>query len=91
MKTYTRSELADFIRRADTAEKCDIALDFINSRPWLTANDKEYFAALVGSQRNYVEYGDDYDDGYEYDDRGSYSPSAPWNAPGMRVSDFIRI
>ena len=29
-------------------------------------------------------------DDYEYEDRGSYSPSAPWNAPGMKVSDFIR-
>ena len=25
----------------------------------------------------------------EYEDRGLYSPSMPWNAPGMRVSDFI--
>lgn len=23
------------------------------------------------------------------EDRGAYSPSAPWNAPGMKVSDFI--
>jgi len=27
----------------------------------------------------------------EWEDRGSYSPSAPWNAPGMKISDFIRI
>ena len=26
---------------------------------------------------------------YGISDRESYSPSAPWNAPGMKVSDFI--
>ena len=25
----------------------------------------------------------------DYDDRDFYSPSCPWNAPGMSVSDFI--
>ena len=25
----------------------------------------------------------------ESEDRGLYSPSMPWNAPGMSVSDFI--
>ena len=26
---------------------------------------------------------------YGISDREDYSPSAPWNAPGMKVSDFI--
>lgn len=32
------------------------------------------------------ENGNDEDEEY---DRGSYSPSAPWNAPGMSVKDFL--
>jgi hypothetical protein len=33
---------------------------------------------------------DAYDYDEEYEDYHNYSPSAPWNAPGMSVSDFIR-
>lgn len=37
---------------------------------------------------------DDYDDPYDEDNytssaRGDYSPSCPWNAPGMSIRDFI--
>lgn len=34
-----------------------------------------------------LEDADDFD--YYESDRGLYSPSMPWNAPGMSVSDFI--
>ena len=42
-------------------------------------------------QSFYDRFYDDYDEEEEYEetDRGLYSPSMPWNAPGMRVSDFI--
>jgi hypothetical protein len=30
-----------------------------------------------------------YNSYYRINDRESYSPSAPWSAPGMTVSDFI--
>ena len=30
-----------------------------------------------------------YESHYGISDRDSYSPSAPWNAPGMSVKDFI--
>ena len=26
---------------------------------------------------------------YDYDENNSYSPSCPWNAPGMSIKDFI--
>ena len=29
------------------------------------------------------------DDDYTSASRGDYGPSCPWNAPGMKVSDFI--
>ena len=32
---------------------------------------------------------DEYDSPYDETDRGTYSPPMPWNAPGMKVSDFI--
>lgn len=92
MKRYTPAQLQDFVYRADSNEKCNIAREFINSRPYLNPVEKEYFTALIEAHRVYVNTvsvwdEDDYDDGYD-DDR-NYSPSAPWNAPGMRVSDFI--
>ena len=41
-----------------------------------------------GEANDWDDYEDDWDKYDDYD-RGSYSPSAPWNAPGMRISDFI--
>lgn len=38
------------------------------------------------------DYYDDYDeddDDFTSSTRGDYSPSSPWNAPGMSISDFI--
>ena len=82
-KTYTKRELIDFIRRADTPERIQIARDFL-ARQTLTDNVREYLEAELGSQERWVNGTDEWED----DDR-DWSPSAPWNAPGMRVSDFI--
>ena len=85
-KTYTKKELIDFIRRADTPERCKIARYYL-AKMKMSDNDREYLEAELGSQERWVndEWGADE---WEDDDR-DWSPSAPWNAPGMRVSDFI--
>ena len=37
-----------------------------------------------------TEEDDDYcEDDYTSASRGDYGPSCPWNAPGMKISDFI--
>lgn len=97
MKKYTLKELRDFCERAvegeDCDKKCEVARRFISSRPYLSKAEKE-------SLLEYLDYCmipcDDFDDGGDpflpdYLDRDSrdYSPSNPWDAPGMRVSDFI--
>lgn len=39
---------------------------------------------------DYVLFATDFDDGREYQRMGiDYSPSCPWNAPGMSIHDFI--
>lgn len=88
-RRYTEDELTAFVLRADSLEKCDIAREYIQKLPYVGDNAKERLFNLLASRAaKFVEDPfDDYDDYYE--DRGSYSPSAPWNAPGMKVSDFI--
>lgn len=41
------------------------------------------------SEEEPEEYCSEFFRGLEEEDRDNYSPSAPWNAPGMSVSDFI--
>ena len=48
---------------------------------------KESIAELE-ERINFAWQDEEYDECYE-DDYRDYSPSCPWNAPGMRVSDFI--
>jgi hypothetical protein len=85
-RRYSDAELVAFINRADTVEKCQIALDFIMSRDYLSKQDKERYMDMLTELANEI---CPEEDEYYDDDRGSYSPSAPWNAPGMKISDFI--
>ena len=91
---YTREQLLAFIGRADTMAKILTAEDFIakldipeDLRAELTRKiqDKEEAVALKDGWLCY----DDLVMTDRDEDRGCYSPSAPWNAPGMKVSDFI--
>ena len=86
MRTYTREELLAFINRANTPEKCDIAADFISKLPIPNALKEELGGELF-CQLDYVL-------GQRYwgttTEAKDYGPSNPWDAPGMRVSDFIR-
>lgn len=92
MKVYSVKELERFCDRACTMEQADIAEKFIKSRPYLSEEEKNGLLLFLDGVRFAINdmllmqkdmgYGDE----YEEDD---YSPSAPWGAPGMRVSDFI--
>lgn len=92
MKKYSIDELKHFCDRADSLEQADIAEKFIKSRPYLSKSEKSELLDYLDGVRFAIEdmirmqkemgcFDDEYDD---------YSPSNPWNAPGMRVSDFIR-
>ena len=81
VRRYTREELIDFIGRATTMEMLQTARNFIAKLELPEDLRKELEFELM------LQY--DACEEYINDDRGSYSPSAPWNAPGMKVSDFI--
>ena len=101
MKVYTYEELERFCKRAvesEEREKVGQAEEFIKSRPYLSKAQKSGLLDYIGflllmSSGSECE---DWDDGGnpftpDYLDRDSrdYGPSNPWDAPGMRVSDFI--
>lgn len=87
MKRYTMEELKAFIDRADTEEKVETARAFIEKLTYLT-KDERYLLDVRLMEALWPNDAEDYpyaDDDYEKD----YGPSNPWDAPGMRVSDFI--
>lgn len=89
MKKYTLEELRDFCDRANTPEKKQIARDFIAGRDYLAPCEKDFLFDLL---EDYGEEVNPFLPDYmtANDDERDYSPSNPWDAPGMRVSDFIR-
>ena len=84
-RQYTRDELIAFINRADTREKLDIASAFISKLDLPADLRDELDCELMGS---YDMLNDPYY-GWGGSDEEDYGPSNPWDAPGMRVSDFI--
>ena len=86
MKVYSVFELERLCDRASSEEQFDVAEKFIKSRPYLSESEKSELLEYLDGAKTAFELSDDED---YYDDR-DYSPSAPWNAPGMKVSDFIR-
>lgn len=83
---FTEEQLVAFVNCADSWEKCETAEKFIRKLP-LGRNVHARLYQMICER--YAEYAEP--DSYDYyEDRGSYSPSAPWNAPGMKMSDFIR-
>ena len=55
-------------------------LDYVYEHGRLPSDDEDISEAL---------YVDPYEDSFRSAYCGDYSPSAPWNAPGMSASDFI--
>lgn len=82
MRQYTERELYDFVGRADTHEKIAIAAKFI--RRLNVDNDlyDDLMRALSYQSRElyYME---------RYESR-EHSAACPWNAAGMRPTDFYR-
>ena len=102
MKVYTYEELERFCERAvegDAREKkYEQAEQFIKSRPYISKAQKKRLLDYLGFllMISYDGDGEDWGNGGnpftpDYLDRDSrdYGPSNPWDAPGMRVSDFI--
>lgn len=80
MKTFTEADLWGLVCRADTPEKVMQARAFIQR---LSFHDEDLRDALEDALYTIEEELQ----GREYRE---YGPSSPWNAPGMRVSDFVR-
>ena len=59
----------------------------------------DYWADECDDETHWHYTSEDEDEGFEWDEpladyipsaeNGDYSPSTPWNAPGMKISDFI--
>lgn len=82
MRRFTEAELWAFIERADSSEKVKIATQFIGK---LTYLDDVLFSELMEELEWKSER--------LYDEEiisAEYSPSSPWNAPGMSPRDFVR-
>lgn len=90
MKVYTHDDLCRFCERAaqgdNIGEKAETARRFIGSRPYLSESEK---ADLL----DYLDYclipNDYHEDLFHSSYEKDYGPSNPWDAPGMKVSDFI--
>lgn len=89
MKIYTFEELKAFCGRADTKEKRETAFEFIDSRPYLAEAEKEELFELLDNEGDWPYDENPFTPDYFDRDSRDYGPSNPWDAPGMRVSDFI--
>lgn len=79
---FSEDDLWGLVCRADTLEKVATAEAFIKRiafSPKMQEDDLP--GALLDALYTIRE---------ELEDREMYSPSCPWNAPGMKVSDFVR-
>lgn len=88
MKKYTAKELRDFVDRASTFERIEIAEEFLKK---LKFNDKYLYYELMMDlsatkealrKKNFSRFSNSV---YE----GDYGSCCPWNAPGMSARDFI--
>lgn len=80
---FTEQQLWDFVNRTDTHERVEIAIDFLTHLDGLSI---ELYDELMNTLA-YISR-----ELYHMDretDRDMYSPSCPWNAPGMSARDFI--
>lgn len=83
MKRFTESELWAFVNRADDHDKVATAEAFLKKLTYVNNElyDDLMMALSFKSRELYRQ---------DREEREYYSPSCPWNAPGMSVSDFIR-
>lgn len=94
MKEFSKQELIDFINRAETEEKAIVAYEFIKDKtPYLDEEVRNHLLLLAEDKQSsfWPEEENPFLPDYMTirDEEGDYSPSAPWGAPGMKISDFI--
>lgn len=87
MKRYSFSELHAFVERANTMDRIFIAYEYLEKLTYLSAKMYDELMSLLFSKEREIE--DEMQERYYQIDRDMYSPSCPWNAPGMCASDFI--
>ena len=86
-KKYTQEELIAMINQTTTMDELNDVEELIKSLH-LSGDELHEIEMEILCQSDMIY--DSYYNPYEhYEDRGSYSPSAPWNAPGMSIHDFI--
>ncbi len=87
-KKYSKKELIEMINATTTTDELSELAELING---ISMNDKdrEDLDVEILSQCDYLVYIEAYC--YTEPDEKDYGPSNPWDAPGMKVSDFIRI
>ena len=82
MRGFSEADLWGLVCRADTLEKVATAERFISVLKFSKRmQDDDLPEALLDALYTIRE---------KLEDREMYSPCCPWNAPGMKVSDFVR-
>ena len=91
MKRYTMEELREFCTRADTDEKREIARKWIVSRPLNITEEQRAELLEILAEDDFCDFDEVNPFLPDYMDRDEkpYGPSNPWDAPGMKLSDFI--
>ena len=85
MRRYSITDLRAFVKRANTLERVYVAYDYIEKLTYITRD--MYYELMNILFHKEMELEDD--KRYFTSDACDYSPSCPWNAPGMSVKDFI--
>lgn len=84
-RRFSEKELWDFVNRADTHEKIAIAEAFLRKLSYI---DNKLWDGLMGAlaaQSRELYWMEKEEQRYER----NYTSLNPWDAPGMRVSDFL--
>ena len=82
MRGFSEADLWGLVCRADTLEKVATAERFINNLSFSPKMQEDDLPGALLEALGLIRE--------ELEDRDMYSPSCPWNAPGMKVSDFVR-
>ena len=82
MKVFSEADLWGLVCRADTLEKVATAERFISNLVFSERMQEDDLPGALLDALGVIRE--------DLEDREMYSPSCPWNAPGMKVSDFVR-
>ena len=79
-------ELCTYFKDGLVQDDYETAMEYFEEECELTENEKEWLGIESETFENYEEQEEDY---IPCATNGDYSPSNPWNAPGMSIRDFI--